>query len=90
MQQELDKNPELAKYFPIAENEAGEWIINIDWEEIDKITDEEEGQKLEDALSNIEDWVKDINDANETLNDIEDTVQDIYERGKDEYFDFES
>lgn len=89
MNEYLKENSSLAKYANIETNERGEQVLRIDWEAINKVTDEEKGQKIEDYISQLEEWLESIDEANDTLDEIQDTVEEIKERGKDEYFDLE-
>lgn len=89
MNEYLKENSSLSKYANIETNERGEQILRIDWEAINKVTDEEKGQKIEDYISQLEEWLESIDEANDTLDEIQDTVEEIKERGKDEYFDLE-
>jgi flagellar capping protein FliD len=74
----------------VTENEYGEYEIRIDWEAINAVKDEEEGQKIEDSISDLEGWRDDINEQNDTIEDIYDEIQEIRHQGEDEYFDLET
>lgn len=89
MNEYLKDNSSLSKYASIETNERGGQILRINWEAINKVTDEEKGQKIEDYISQLEEWLESIDEANDTLDEIQDTVEEIKERGKDEYFDLE-
>lgn len=86
---EVAENSDLGQYATISTNEYGEQILRIDWDAIDTVTDTEEGERIEEFISQLEEWSDEIEEANDTLNDIEDTVDEIRERGKDEYMDLE-
>lgn len=89
MNEYLKNNSSLSKYANIETNERGEQILRIDWNAINKVTDQEKGQEIEDYISQLEEWLDSIDEANDTLNEIQDTVEEIKERGKDEYLDLE-
>ena len=89
IQEEIDEKG-LGKYYSVTENEYGEYEIRIDWEAINKVKDEDEGQKIEDSLGDLEGWRDDINEQNDTIEDIYDEVQEIRHQGEDEYFDLET
>ena len=83
------ENAELAKYAFITQNEQGEDVLRIDWNAINAVTDEDEGQRIEDYVSQLEEWFEAILEAEDVLWDIEDEVAEIKERGKEEYFELE-
>ena len=83
------ENAELAKYAFITQNEQGEDVLRIDWDAINAVTDEDEGQRIEDYVSQLEEWFEAILEAEDVLWDIEDEVAEIKERGKEEYFELE-
>ena len=85
----MKKNSALNKYAWIEYDKSGNAYVQINWDLIDKVKDEEKGQKIEDYVSDLEEVRDQINDANDGLDDIEDRLGEIYELGKDEYFDFE-
>jgi hypothetical protein len=80
----------LGKYYSVTENEYGEYEIRIDWEAINAVKDEDEGQKIEDSIGDLEGWRDDINEQNDTIEDIYDEIQEIRHQGEDEYFDLET
>ena len=83
------ENAELAKYAFITQNEQGEDVLRIDWDAINAVTDEDEGQRIEDYVSQLEEWFEAILEAEDVLWDIEDEVAEIKERGREEYFELE-
>lgn len=83
------ENADLIKYANVAQNERGEDILRINWDLIDSITDTDEGQRIEDYVSQLEEWFDSLEEAEDALWDIEDTVEEIRKRGKEEYFELE-
>ena len=83
------ENSDLAKYAGFTTDENGNYVLRIDWDAINAITDPEEGERVEKYVSQMEEWADDIEEAEKALWDIEDAVQDIKDRGKDQYLKFE-
>lgn len=83
------ENPDLNKYASVTQNERGEDILRIDWDLIEAITDTDEGEAIEEYVSQLEEWFDSLEEAEDALWDIEDAVNDIKNRGRDEYFDLE-
>ena len=83
------ENKDLQNYAQVTQNERGEDILRIDWDAIEAVTDPDQGQKIEDYVSQLEEWFDELESAEKALWDIEDAVSEIKERGKDEYFDLE-
>ena len=89
LEEYMADNANLSKYAGIETNERGEQVLRIDWEAINKITDTDKGQEVEDYISQLEEWMDSLEEAQDSLQEIEDAVQEIKERGKDEYFSLE-
>lgn len=87
MQDYLSKNSDLAKY---ATYNWDDMTIEIDWDRIDAVTDEDTGEAIEDYVSKLEDIQDEMDDAEDELAEIEDRIQELLEMGKEEYFDFEN
>ena len=83
------ENMDLQNYAQVTQNERGEDVLRIDWDAIEAVTDPDQGQKIEDYVSQLEEWFDELESAEDALWDIEDAVSEIKERGKDEYFDLE-
>lgn len=64
--------------------------IEINWDKIDKVTDTEKGEAIEDYISKLEDIQKEMDDAEDALDDIIDEIAELNEIGKEEYEDLES
>jgi methyl-accepting chemotaxis protein len=64
--------------------------LRINWDLINSVTDTDEGQRIEDYVSQLEEWFDDLEAAEEALWDIEDAVEEIKERGEDQYFELEN
>ena len=83
------ENSDLNKYAGVTQNERGEDVLRIDWDAINTVTDADEGERIEDYVSQLEEWFEELDSAEEALWDIEDAVEEIKDRGKDEYFNLE-
>lgn len=89
IQQFQNENPDLTGYANVVQNERGEDVLRINWDLINGITDSDQGQRIEDYVSQLEEWFDDLQEAEDALWDIEDTIDEIKERGKDQYFELE-
>ena len=89
LEEYIADNSSLSKYAEIETNERGEQVLRIDWEAINKVTDADKGQEIEDYITQLEEWMDSLEEAQDSLQEIEDAVQEIKERGKDEYFSLE-
>ena len=69
--------------------DANQGIVQIDYDAIDKITDENLGNAVEQYVSRLEEIRDQINDTEDTIEDINDQLFEIQDRGKQEYLDFE-
>lgn len=87
MQDYLSKNSDLAKY---ATYNWDDMTIEIDWDRIDAVTDEDTGEAIEDYVSKLEDIQDEMDDAEDELAEVEDRIQELLEMGKEEYLDFEN
>ena len=63
--------------------------IEIDYDAIKAITDEELGSRIDEYISKLEEFQDQMDEAQDALAEIDEAVQDIRERGKDQFFDFE-
>lgn len=88
-QRYMQENSDLLKYGKLVTDENGRVTVEIDWDLINTVKDEEEGKRIEDFISNLERIEGEIENAEDGLDDIEDRILEIYEQGKDEYFDLE-
>ena len=89
IQQFQNENPDLTGYANVVQNERGEDVLRINWDLINGLTDTDQGQRVEDYVSQLEEWFDDLQEAEDALWDIEDTIDEIKERGKDQYFELE-
>ena len=87
--QYTQQNKDLQKYANVRTGQDGELALNIDWNAIQRVTDETLGSRIEDYVSQLEEWFDSIYDAEQAIYDIEDSLEDIKERGKQEYLDLE-
>ena len=64
--------------------------VEIDWAELNKITDKNQGQAVKDYISQLEEIESKMDDAEDALDDIIDEIEELQKVGKDEYDDLES
>lgn len=83
------ENSDLTKYANVVQNDRGEDVLRINWDLINSVTDTDEGDRIEEYISQLEEWFDDLEEAEDALWDIEDAVEEIKERGEEEYFDLE-
>ena len=83
------ENSDLLKYAKIVQNERGEDVLRIHWDQINLVEDPEQGQRIEDYVGQLEEWMDGLDDIEDELNDIEDRIEEVKEQGKDEYLDLE-
>lgn len=83
------ENADLTKYANVVQNDRGEDVLRINWDLINSVTDTDEGQRIEDYVSQLEEWFDSLEEAEDALWDIEDAVEEIKERGEEEYFELE-
>ena len=84
----MAENSQYNKYVTGFDFTTGE--IEIDWEAINAITDQETGDAVSEYISKLEGLRDQWREAGDTLDDISDTVDDLYNRNKESYFNFES
>ena len=90
IQQYQQENADLMKYAKVVQNERGEDVLRIHWDQIDLVEDPEQGERIEDYVSQLEEWFDSLEEAEDKLNDIEDRIEEVKELGKEEYLDFEN
>ena len=90
IQQYQQENADLMKYAKVVQNERGEDVLRIHWDQINLVEDTEQGQRIEDYVSQLEEWFDSLEEAEDKLNDIEDRIEEVKELGKEEYLDFEN
>lgn len=86
LEKEMSKNKKLQKYATI-DTETGE--ITINWDLINKVTDQELGEQIEEYIGHLEEWRDSMQEAQDALEEIEDAIWEIEERGREEYLEFE-
>lgn len=87
MRDYLSKNSSLSSYgtFNWADN-----TIEINWDKINSVTDQEKGEKIEEYISKLEEIQGQMNDAEDALDEIVDQIYELQQIGKDEFDDLES
>lgn len=83
------ENADLTKYGNVVQNDRGEDVLRINWDLINSVTDSEQGQRIEEYISQLEEWFDSLEEVEDALWEIEDAVEEIKERGKEEYFELE-
>ena len=64
-------------------------LLEIDWEGIEAVTDENKGAAIEAYISKLEELVEQYEETEKTIADMEDTLEEIRDRGKEQYLEFE-
>lgn len=86
MKKFLADNKKLASYGTY-DFESGRTSIN--WDKINKVTNEDKGEQIEEYISKLEELRDSMDDAEDALWDIDEDIKAINERGLDEYLDLE-
>lgn len=63
--------------------------IEINWDAINKISDQQKGEAVEDYISKLEAIQEKMNEAEKSLLEIDGKIREIIDQGKDEFKDFE-
>ena len=63
--------------------------IEIDWDAIDKVTDETKGKAIEDYIKRLEELQKEFEQTDEDILDIEAEIDEINRRSKDDFLSLE-
>lgn len=64
--------------------------IIINWDEINKVTDEDTGSAIEEYISRLEELQSQFEDTDEKIEDIEDSIEELKKDKMQDYLDFES
>ena len=64
--------------------------VEIDWAKLNEVTDKNQGQAIENYISQLEEIESQMDDAEDALDDIIDEIEELQKVGKDEYDDLES
>lgn len=83
----------LSEYSDVSQYGTYNWsdnTVEINWNAIDKVTDTEKGERIEEYISKLEEIESQMDDAEDALDDIIDEIEDLQKIGKDEYDDLES
>jgi hypothetical protein len=56
IQQYQQENADLMKYAKVVQDENGEDVLRIHWDQINLVEDPEQGQRIEDYVSQLEEW----------------------------------
>lgn len=87
MNEYLAVNSDFARY---GRYNFDDMTIEIDWDAIEAVQDQELYSKIEDYVEGLEDIQDKIDEADDALIDIENDIQDIEQRFQEEYVDFEN
>ena len=63
--------------------------VEINWDAINQITDQQKGEAVEDYISKLEEIQEKMNEAEKSLLEIDGKIREIIDQGKDEFQDFE-
>ena len=63
--------------------------VEINWDAVNQITDQQKGEAVEDYISKLEEIQEKMNEAEKSLLEIDGKIREIIEQGKDEFKDFE-
>lgn len=63
--------------------------VEINWDAINKIGDQQKGEAVEDYISKLEEIQEKMNEAEKSLLEIDGKIREIIDQGKDEFKDFE-
>lgn len=63
--------------------------VEINWDAVDQITDQQKGEAVEDYISKLEEIQEKMNEAEKSLLEIDGKIREIIDQGKDEFKDFE-
>lgn len=87
MQRTLSEYKDVSKYgtYNWSDN-----TVEINWNAIDKVTDTEKGERIEEYISKLEEIESQMDDAEDALDDIIDEIEELQKVGKDEYDNLES
>lgn len=83
----------LSEYSDVSQYGTYNWsdnTVEINWDAIDKVTDTEKGERIEEYISKLEEIESQMDDAEDALDDIIDEIEELQKVGKDEYDDLES
>lgn len=82
----LAANKDLGKY---ATYDWKNEVIQIDWDAIEKVTNQDTGERIEKYIEELERIQDSMDEATDALYDIEDQIEELKDYGKDEYGEFE-
>ena len=82
-------NPTMKKYITFETDENGDRTIRIDWEAINAVTDEEEGEKIEAFYDDSKGLLEGIYEAQTAQEEALDAIYETLQKGKDQYLTLE-
>jgi hypothetical protein len=82
-----DKNTSKFGKYAWYNEKTGE--VEISWDEINKVKDEEKGKEIEDYIKKLEEKEEEIKSEEDALEEQTELLTAIYKQGEDEYFDLE-
>ena len=83
----------LSEYSDVSQYGTYNWsdnTVEINWDAINKVTDTEKGERIEEYISKLEEIESQMDDAEDALDDIIDEIEELRKVGKDEYDNLES
>ncbi len=93
-QKHADKDGNLKSFSSWGVTQYGSYDVNtgtisIDWDAINKVTDEEKGGAIEAYISKLEELSGQFEETQDTIEQMEDQIQEIKEQNKDGYLELE-
>lgn len=87
MRDYLNENASLSQY---GTYNWGDNTIEINWDLINTVTDQDEGERIEEYISKLEEIQDNMDDAEDALDEIIDQIYELQQIGKEEFDDLES
>lgn len=92
-----DTKKDQSKRTMLSEAELGRYAtfnwddntVEINWDAVNQITDQQKGEAVEDYISKLEEIQEKMNEAEKSLLEIDGKIREIIDQGKDEFQDFE-
>ena len=82
----VSSNSDLGSY---ATYNWEDMTIEINWDNINQVTDTDLGERIEDYISKLEELQGSMDEANDAIDEIDNTVKEIEQQGHDELVDLE-
>lgn len=83
----------LSEYKDVSQYATYNWsdnTVEINWDAINKVTDVDKGDRIEEYVSKLEEIESQMDEAQDALDNITDEIEELQKVGQDEYNDLES